>query len=71
MACRCRRLRLGRWHEHSAVEPLLDDLIEQHDILIRDAANFRGLDHRYVRLATQRPEHNRLLVEALRAWMAA
>ena len=49
---------------------LKNDLIEQHDILIRDAANFRGLDHRYVRLATQKPEHNQLLVEALRAWMA-
>jgi len=50
---------------------LKNDLIERHGILIRDAANFRGLDRRYVRLATQRPEQNQLLVEALRAWMHA
>jgi threonine-phosphate decarboxylase len=43
-------------------------LIDAHGLLIRDAANFRGLGGRHARLATQaRPENGRL-TEALRAW---
>lgn len=40
-------------------------LIDKYGILIRDASNFRGLDERYIRLAVQKPEHNKLLMEGL------
>jgi threonine-phosphate decarboxylase len=44
-------------------------LIDKHGILIRDAANFRGLDERYFRIATQSPEENNRLIEAIRKWI--
>lgn len=44
-------------------------LVEKHGILIRDAANFRGLDQRYFRLATQSPNENDALVKAIKEWM--
>jgi len=42
-------------------------LVENYGILIRDAANFRGLDKYYFRIATQSPDENNLLVEAIKA----
>jgi threonine-phosphate decarboxylase len=44
-------------------------LIDNHGILIRDAANFRGLDEHYFRVATQSPEENNNLIEAIKAWI--
>lgn len=44
-------------------------LLEHYGILIRDAANFRGLDAHYLRLSTQSPAANRLLLEALGLWL--
>ncbi|MCG8308467.1 MAG: aminotransferase class I/II-fold pyridoxal phosphate-dependent enzyme [Cytophagales bacterium] len=44
---------------------LKDYLVKQHGILIRDASNFFGLNNRFVRLALQSPEHNRLLADAI------
>lgn len=44
---------------------LKEMLMEQYGILIRDASNFRGLDERFIRLAVQKPEHNKLLIDAL------
>lgn len=44
-------------------------LIENHGILIRDASNFRGLDERYFRIATQAPRENDLLVKAIKEWI--
>lgn len=41
-------------------------LVQEHGILIRDAANFRGLTPFYFRIACQQPEHNQLLIEALK-----
>ena len=41
-------------------------LISLHGLLIRDAANFKGLTPYHFRVACQSPEHNRLLTEALR-----
>ena len=41
-------------------------LIEEQGILVRDASNFRGLDERYIRVAVQKPEQNRLLTEGLK-----
>ena len=44
-------------------------LIENHGILIRDAANFRGLNEHYFRLATQSPSENNILIKAIREWI--
>jgi threonine-phosphate decarboxylase len=44
-------------------------LLQQHGLLVRDAGNFRGLDACCVRIAVQRPDENRQLVEAIRRWM--
>jgi threonine-phosphate decarboxylase len=47
---------------------LKDFLIERHNLLIRDAGNFRGLTRQHFRLATQRPEDNTKMVNALKEW---
>lgn len=44
-------------------------LLREDGFLVRDAGNFRGLDARCVRVATQRPEQNRAFVEAIKRWM--
>lgn len=44
-------------------------LAEKHGILIRDAANFESLDAGCFRIATQTPEENKLLVEAVRQYL--
>lgn len=44
---------------------LKKELAVKHGILVRDASSFRSLDPSTLRIATQRPEMNRLLVEAL------
>jgi threonine-phosphate decarboxylase len=44
-------------------------LAENHGILIRDASNFEGLDDGHFRIATQTPEENNLLVEAIRQYL--
>ena len=48
---------------------LKEYLANQHGILIRDASNFEGLDERFFRIATQTPEENDRLVEAIKEWM--
>lgn len=44
-------------------------LARMHGLLVRDASNFRGLSERHIRIATQTPEANRALVEALTAYL--
>jgi threonine-phosphate decarboxylase len=44
-------------------------LAVNHGILIRDAANFEGLDERYFRIATQTPEENSRLVAVIRQYL--
>ncbi len=58
------RLRMGK------AVALKDFLVQRHGFLIRDASNFSGLDDSYFRLATQRKEENRALVQAFMEWMA-
>jgi threonine-phosphate decarboxylase len=41
-------------------------LISKYGLLVRDAANFKGLSPHHFRVACQSPEQNRLLTEALR-----
>lgn len=43
-------------------------LLQEFNILIRDASNFRGLNNRTVRLATLSTEKNQLLINALASW---
>ena len=43
-------------------------LVETHGLLVRDAANFRGLDGHYVRVASQGEEKNSWLAQALAQW---
>lgn len=57
------RLRFGK------AAALKDYLADEHGILIRDASNFEGLDETYFRIATQTPEENDRLVEAIGEWM--
>ena len=51
-------------HPHTAAE-LKDNLAREHGILIRDASNFRGLTPHHFRIATQSPEENDALVDAI------
>ncbi len=44
-------------------------LVENHEILIRDASNFEGLDESYFRVAAQTVEQNDLLIKAIGKWM--
>lgn len=46
-------------------------LLDRHGLLIRDAANFRGLTPAHFRLCTRRPADNQLLVNALAEWTAS
>lgn len=55
--------------EHKTSASLKLRLIENHGILIREASNFRGLDEHYFRIATQSPEENDLLEDAIREWI--
>lgn len=57
------RLRFGK------ASALKEYLAEKHGILIRDASNFEGLDERFFRIATQTPEENNRLVEAIAEWL--
>lgn len=57
------RLRMGK------AAALKDYLALEHGLLIRDAANFEGLDWAYFRISTQRPEDNERLVNAIGQWM--
>ena len=57
------RLRFGK------ASALKEYLAEKHGILIRDASNFEGLDEHFFRIATQTPEENNRLVEAIAEWL--
>ena len=43
-------------------------LAKEHQILIRDATNFNGLEGEFIRLSTQHKEVNEILLEALKKW---
>ncbi|WP_271769406.1 pyridoxal phosphate-dependent aminotransferase [Aquimarina algiphila] len=47
---------------------LKDYLAYTHQLLIRDASNFRGLDKHYIRIASQDSKKNELLINALKEW---
>ncbi|WP_426293440.1 pyridoxal phosphate-dependent aminotransferase [Dyadobacter endophyticus] len=47
---------------------LKEFLVDKHGLLIRDAGNFRGLSRQHFRLATQRPNDNQKMLDALKEW---
>lgn len=47
---------------------LKEFLLEKHGLLIRDAGNFRGLTRQHFRLATQLPDANQRMINALNEW---
>lgn len=56
--------------EEGRAADLKEYLVNNWGILIRDASNFRGLDHRYFRIAVQSPKENDLLITAMEEWIA-
>jgi threonine-phosphate decarboxylase len=44
-------------------------LAHEHQLLIRNASNFRGLDEHYIRIASQDAAQNKLLINALKSWV--
>lgn len=44
-------------------------LLKHHGILVRDAANFRGLDERYLRLCAQTTQENLALADIIKEWL--
>ena len=54
--------------KHGTGRQLKQYLVERHGLLIRDASNFRGLDEHSIRLALQKPQHNRALIDGLKRW---
>ncbi|MBA0883437.1 pyridoxal phosphate-dependent aminotransferase [Flavobacterium undicola] len=47
---------------------LKKQLLNEHQLLIRDASNFKGLSPYHFRIATQTPEQNQLLIDAISQW---
>jgi len=55
--------------ENRKASDLKKYLIEEHGILIRDAANFYGLDKHHFRIATQSQDENDTLIKAIGEWI--
>ncbi|MCL5129203.1 histidinol-phosphate transaminase [Algibacter sp. L4_22] len=53
---------------HKSAKELKHYLIEEHQILVRDATNFKKIDREFIRLSTQSKEANNILIKALKAW---
>lgn len=56
--------------EKTEARQLKQWLLENHGILIRDAANFHGLDDHYFRIATQSPTENEALIAAIQEFLS-
>lgn len=54
---------------HKSAKELKEHLITEHQILIRDATNFKELEGEYIRLSTQNTIANQALISALKGWM--
>ncbi|WP_378187375.1 pyridoxal phosphate-dependent aminotransferase [Aquimarina sp. W85] len=54
---------------HKSARELKEYLIDNHQILIRDATNFKKLDGEYIRLSTQDKKANSMLIKALKEWI--
>ncbi len=56
--------------EKTPARQLKQWLLQNHGILIRDAANFHGLDDHNFRVSAQRPEENEKLVAAIKEFLS-
>ncbi len=56
---------------HGTAADLKRWLLTRHGLLIRDAANFRGLSPSHFRVSTRPPADNQLLLNALHEWTAS
>ncbi|WP_159023777.1 histidinol-phosphate transaminase [Formosa sp. L2A11] len=54
---------------HKTAKEVKQYLIEEHQILVRDATNFNGLEGEYIRLSTQSKEANNVLIQILKEWI--
>lgn len=54
---------------NKTAKELKEYLIVKHQILIRDATNFKGLDGEYIRLSTQSKAANNKLIQVLKEWI--
>lgn len=45
---------------------LKESLLKEHNLLIRDASNFKGLNEHFIRIAIRTPQENDLLIEKLK-----
>ena len=54
--------------EKSSASELKKQLISKFGLLIRDASNFRGLNDKFIRVATLSEDKNQLLIDALTQW---
>jgi threonine-phosphate decarboxylase len=54
--------------EKGSAAQLKEYLLNEHGFLIRDASNFRGLNNRFFRIASQSKKINEALVEAIKKW---
>lgn len=54
---------------HKSAKELKEYLIVNHQILIRDATNFKGLNGEYIRLSTQNEEANNKFIQILKEWL--
>ena len=59
---------LNRLPQGKKAADLKSYLLQEKGILIRDASNFRSLDETCFRLSAQRPEENRILIDAIKDW---
>ncbi|WNH12492.1 pyridoxal phosphate-dependent aminotransferase [Thalassobellus suaedae] len=53
---------------NKSAKELKQYLIEEHQILVRDATNFNKLEGQYIRLSTQSEEANNELIQVLKEW---
>ena len=54
--------------EKSSASELKNYLISEFGLLVRDASNFRGLNEKFIRVATLSKEKNQFLIDALTQW---
>ena len=54
--------------ERGTAAELKDFLMQEYQLLVRDATNFRGLEGEYIRIAVQDRKGNGILLKALKRW---
>ena len=52
-----------------SAKKLKEYLLNNYNLLIRDASNFQGLNESFFRLSTQDEKHNQLLIAGIKSWL--